>query len=104
MQKIILAGLSGLFTMTMLNGCTTSWHETNPPPMQTTNPSTCVPEQAVALVGQSNLSEAQIKQKTQAERVRMVYPGQAVTMDYREDRVTVTLDPLSKKIIQAACG
>jgi len=25
-------------------------------------------------------------------------------MDYREERVTVTVDPASKKIIQASCG
>ncbi len=64
----------------------------------------CIADQAAALVGQSNLTEAQIKQKTQAQIVRMVEPGQAVTMDYREERVTVTVDPTSKKIIQASCG
>ena len=64
----------------------------------------CIADQATALVGQSNLTEAQIKQKTQAQIVRMVEPGQAVTMDYREERVTVTVDPTSKKIIQASCG
>ncbi|WP_369124997.1 I78 family peptidase inhibitor [Pseudomonas sp. AB12(2023)] len=50
------------------------------------------------------MTEAQIKQKTKAQIVRMVEPGQAVTMDYREERVTVTVDPTSKKIIQASCG
>lgn len=64
----------------------------------------CIADQAAALVGQSNLTEAQIKQKTKAQIVRMVEPGQAVTMDYREERVTVTVDPTSKKIIQASCG
>ena len=64
----------------------------------------CIADQATALVGQSNLTEEQIKQKTKAQIVRMVEPGQAVTMDYREERVTVTVDPASKKIIQASCG
>lgn len=64
----------------------------------------CITDQAAALVGQFNLNEEQIKQKTKAQIVRMVEPGQAVTMDYREERVTVTVDPVSKKIIQASCG
>ena len=64
----------------------------------------CVAEQASALVGQFNLTEAQIKQKTKAQIVRMVQPGQPVTMDYREERVTVTVDPASKKVVQASCG
>lgn len=36
--------------------------------------------------------------------VRMVAPGQPVTMDYREERVTVTVDPATKKVVQASCG
>lgn len=66
--------------------------------------SKCVAEQATALIGQSNLTEAQIKQKTSAKMVRLVQPGQPVTMDYREDRVTVTVDPKTNKVVQANCG
>ena len=33
-----------------------------------------------------------------------VAPNQPVTMDYRENRVTVTIDPSSKKILNASCG
>ncbi len=36
--------------------------------------------------------------------VRLVQPGQPVTMDYREDRVTVTVDPKTNKVVQASCG
>lgn len=64
----------------------------------------CVAEQATALIGQSNLTEAQIKQKTSAKMVRLVQPGQPVTMDYREDRVTVTVNPKDNKVVQASCG
>ncbi|WP_336930537.1 I78 family peptidase inhibitor [Acinetobacter tandoii] len=64
----------------------------------------CVPEQAATLVGQSGLTEAQIKQKTNAQTVRLVQPGQPVTMDYREDRVTVTINPKDNKVVQANCG
>lgn len=68
------------------------------------NQAKCLPEQAETLVGQSGLTEAQIKQKTSAKMVRMVQPGQAVTMDYREDRVTVTVDPKTNKVTHASCG
>ena len=68
------------------------------------NQAKCLPEQAKTLVGQSGLTEAQIKQKTSAKMVRMVQPGQAVTMDYREDRVTVTVDPKTNKVTHASCG
>jgi len=27
-----------------------------------------------------------------------------VTMDYREDRVTVTVDPKTNKVVQVSCG
>ncbi len=64
----------------------------------------CVAEEAQKLVGQSGLTDDQIKQKTQSEIVRKVAPGQPMTMDYRTNRVTVTIDPASKKITNATCG
>lgn len=64
----------------------------------------CDAEGAQKLIGQMGLSDQQIKQKTQSEIVRTVAPNQAVTMDYRENRVTVTIDPSSKKILNASCG
>lgn len=68
------------------------------------SPKECLPEQAKALVGQSGLTDEQIKQKTQSEIIRRVAPGQPVTMDYRSNRITVTNHPVSKKITQASCG
>jgi putative hemolysin len=68
------------------------------------NQANCVAEEAQKLVGQSGLSDDQIKQKTKSEIVRKVAPGQPMTMDYRTNRVTVTIDPASKKITQATCG
>ena len=64
----------------------------------------CLPEEAQKLVGQTGLSDDQIKQKTKSEIVRSIAPNQPVTMDYRENRVTVTVDPQSKKISNATCG
>ncbi|ENW82596.1 MULTISPECIES: DUF333 domain-containing protein [unclassified Acinetobacter] len=68
------------------------------------NQSKCVADEAQKLVGQSGLTEQQIKQKTKSEIVRSVGPNQPVTMDYRENRVTVMIDPQSKKILSANCG
>ncbi|EHU3265101.1 I78 family peptidase inhibitor [Acinetobacter baumannii] len=68
------------------------------------NQANCVSEEAQKLVGQSGLTDDQIKQKTKSEIVRKVAPGQPMTMDYRSNRVTVTIDPTSKKITQATCG
>ena len=64
----------------------------------------CVPESAAQLVGKTGLTETQIKALTRAEIVRMVAPGQPVTMDYRMNRVTVLVDPKTKIILQASCG
>lgn len=64
----------------------------------------CVAEEAAKLVGQTGLTDEQIKQSTKAQVIRRVAPNQPVTMDYREDRVTVTIEPVTKIIIQANCG
>ena len=66
--------------------------------------SNCSAEDAKRLIGQSKLSEAQIKALSKAQIVRMVQPGQPVTMDYRVERVTVTIDPKTQKITAATCG
>ena len=48
------------------------------------------------LVGQSGLTDDQIKQKRSQKLFVKVAPGQPMTMDYRSNRVTVTIDPTSK--------
>ncbi|WP_010111561.1 DUF333 domain-containing protein [Acinetobacter sp. P8-3-8] len=64
----------------------------------------CVAEEAAKLVGQTGLTDEQIKQSTKAQVIRRVGPNQPVTMDYRVDRVTVTIEPVTKIITQANCG
>lgn len=64
----------------------------------------CLAEEAKKLVGQTVLTEAKIKAKTKSSIVRMVKPGQPVTMDYRVERVTITIDPINKKVLTASCG
>lgn len=64
----------------------------------------CAPDEARKLIGQAGLTNDQIKKVTKAELIRNIAPGQPVTMDYRENRITITTDPVSKKIIDASCG
>lgn len=64
----------------------------------------CNAEAAQALVGQHVMSEAKLKQITQAKVLRMVGPNDAVTQDYRIERLTVTVDPQTKIITSANCG
>lgn len=64
----------------------------------------CMPDEAQKLVGQSGLTDEQIKQVSRAQIVRNIAPGQPVTMDYRENRVTVVTDPSTKKIVKVSCG
>lgn len=55
-------------------------------------------------IRQSGLTDEQIKQVSRAQIVRNIAPGQPVTMDYRENRVTVVTDPSTKKIVKVSCG
>ena len=56
-------------------------------------------------VGQTGTGEtgAAIMLASQAAVLRWAPPGVMLTMDYREDRVTVWLDP-ARKITQIRCG
>lgn len=46
---------------------------------------------------------ARAKELTGAAVVRVMRPGQMVTMDYREDRLTLELDAAGK-VVSARCG
>jgi hypothetical protein len=43
-------------------------------------------------------------QLTGATIVRQVKPGDPVTMDFRQERITIETDPDTGKIIRAYCG
>lgn len=67
-------------------------------------PSVCDPAAAEALVGRDAVSDAEAKELTGATIVRQIAPGDPVTMDFRQERVTIETDPASSKIIRASCG
>ncbi|MCO8109667.1 MULTISPECIES: I78 family peptidase inhibitor [Acinetobacter] len=98
----IIQNLSLILAAVALTACAN-----NPEQMPSQQPNTmtsCITDEATKLVGQTGLSEAVIKAKTKAEIVRMVAPGQPVTLDYRSNRVTVVTDPQTKIIVQVSCG
>ncbi|WOE33082.1 MULTISPECIES: DUF333 domain-containing protein [unclassified Acinetobacter] len=68
------------------------------------NQSVCNEQAAQQLIHQKIPTEAQIKAKTHAKIVRIVAPNQAVTTDYRADRITLTVDPVHQVVQQASCG
>ncbi|MDQ8754868.1 I78 family peptidase inhibitor [Sphingosinicella sp. LHD-64] len=58
-----------------------------------------------SLVGQPGTPElgAQAQQRSNARTLRWIRPGDAVTMDYREDRLNIELDA-EGKVARFNCG
>jgi hypothetical protein len=52
----------------------------------------------------ARLTDEQARKMTGATLVRQIKPGQGVTMDYRQERVTIETDPRMDKIVRASCG
>ena len=64
----------------------------------------CNAEQAQALAGKSQLTENQILNMTHASVMRRLTPNSPMTMDYRQERITVVYEPNTTKIVKAYCG
>ncbi|MNL69488.1 Peptidase inhibitor I78 family protein [compost metagenome] len=56
------------------------------------------------MTGRAGIDDAQAMQVTGASLVRQIKPGQGVTMDYRQERVTIETDPKTGNILRAFCG
>lgn len=65
----------------------------------------CDASDANALVGQPATSElgSEALQRTGARSVRWIRPGDAVTMDYRPDRLNIKLDA-ANRVTGFSCG
>lgn len=63
----------------------------------------CRPSAAAKLVGHSAPDDAELRRQTGAELIRRIAPGDAVTHDFRENRITIAVDPAGK-VVQANCG
>ena len=75
-----------------------------PPADDGTAAATCRSDALAAFTGQprSEALGAQILAATGAKTIRWVPPGTVVTMDFRDDRVTVYLDA-ANRVERAAC-
>jgi hypothetical protein len=100
-----------LLAPALFNACATSSPAANagppqPTPIHGVTPGhKCTPQGTERFIGQSGTSQtgAAIKRVTRAAVLRWAPPGYMLTMDYREDRVTVYLGP-DKKITKISCG
>ncbi len=64
----------------------------------------CRNDAAAALAGRDRVTDEEAKRLTGATIVRQIKPGQPVTLDYRQERVTIETDPKTGKIVRAFCG
>ena len=89
-----------LLVLTLLASCTSVAPATPVRPADA-----CLPATLDQFIGQSQSKElnARMLGITGKTALRWVRPGMAVTMDYREDRLTVYLDAASK-VERASCG
>lgn len=68
------------------------------------NPGVCKRDAAEALTGKKRVSDDEAKRLTGATIVRQIAPNSPVTMDFRQERVTVETDPATDTISRAYCG
>ena len=81
-----------------LAGCTASG--TAPAPVA----GVCDPDAAQRLVGQNKPTDADAMRLTGATIVRQIGPGDPVTQDLRDNRITIETDPASGRVVRATCG
>jgi hypothetical protein len=64
----------------------------------------CKADAAQGLVGKPKPTDETAMQITGAKMVRQIAPGDMVTQDFREERVTIETDPASGLVTRASCG
>lgn len=62
----------------------------------------CEAAEAIKLIGAAAPDDASVRRLTGARTVRRVAPGQAVTMTYRPERVT--LEIADQRVVSTMCG
>jgi hypothetical protein len=81
-----------------LAGCTTSQAG------QTPAAGVCDAAAAHQLVGKVKPTDAEAMRLTGATIVRQIAPGDPVTHDLRDNRVTIETNPASGRVVRATCG
>lgn len=65
----------------------------------------CSSKKAEKLTGKNaNMADQGILSSTNSEIIRRVTPSQPMSLDYRENRITLLVDPATNRIIRATCG
>ncbi|MCK2042411.1 hypothetical protein KZO83_06885 [Chromohalobacter sp. TMW 2.2308] len=103
MNKRILGSAVAVF---MLAGCTGGpAPDEAPPPPSKSQRDACGAEALQGYLGQraTERTLARLETESDAERVRVIGPNQAVTMDYRADRLNVKFDD-QDNIVELTCG
>ncbi|MBY5706822.1 hypothetical protein HFO38_29575 [Rhizobium leguminosarum] len=95
MLKLIPVLVVGLFSV--LASC--SGHASTAPTNER-----CNADAAQSLIGKPKPTNVEATQITNSKTVRQIEPGQMVTHDFREDRVTIETDPASRLVVGAKCG
>jgi len=95
--RVVLAGL-------LLSGCTVPEGDVNED-VPVYGEGRCDAAAAQALVGREASAElgAEALERTGARTIRWIQPGQAVTMDYRMDRLNIELDERNR-VKAIRCG
>ncbi|GGC86176.1 I78 family peptidase inhibitor [Vreelandella lutescens] len=103
-------GLGGLFAMVLLAGCSSAPNEAaapKPPTVEQTAPvaQACDANAVQYAIGApfDEANVATLEEQSGATQVRVLRPGTAATMDYRDDRLNIHLE--SNDMIEALrCG
>lgn len=92
----------------VLAGCTDPMiapdQKVSEPIAQEPTPGICNGAAAQRLIGKARPSDAEAMRLTGATLVRQIAPGDAVTHDLRDNRVTIETDPTSGRVTNATCG
>lgn len=96
MSLLALAGCTGFMTAPD--------QRSSEPIAQEPGPGICNAAAAQRLIGKARPSVAAAMRLTGATLVRQIGPGDAVTHDLRDNRVTIETDPTSGRVINATCG
>ncbi|HDS1580966.1 TPA: hypothetical protein QEL15_003065 [Stenotrophomonas maltophilia] len=103
LSPLILLGILPLAACSHAGSSTAA--ASTPPPAAAEAAHECRPDTLEAFTGKP-ADEATVKQlvaASGARNARVVKPGMAVTMDFRQDRVTVQVDA-QNRIERASCG
>ncbi len=93
-------GLSGVMLLLAVAAC----QKEQAPTAAEAQAGICKKDVAETLAGKDKMTDEAAMQLTGATIVRQVKPGDPVTMDFRQERITIETDPDTGKIIRAYCG